>query len=231
MSEIRTIAVQYQFDPECPVMSTTVKYRVMPEELETEITFPNGTVRTYKNWDVRGVRERCFLEDVLQQGVPVDMMDRVDVGEYGVRPVDVQRFCADLAKRSAYESWFESEFSQIVEILADSAVTPAEIVAVVEAKAEKVEPTPTPEPKKAPAQHHGKGRKFPYGEVAKLWDEGKSLREIATQIGYLDPGKDCTHTVRTFLTKMHAGYIDDNGNKVVLPYRDRSRNKKAAAHA
>ncbi len=228
MSELHTITVQYQFDSECPVMSTTVKYRVLSEELETEIIFPNGTEKIFKNWDVRGVRERSFREDVLQEGVPADMVDWVDGGEAGVRPSDVQRFCADLAKRSVYESWFESEFSQIMEILAESAVIPKEIAAIVEVKSE-----PKPESKatvSAPVQG-GKGRKFPYDEVAKLWAEGKTLREIATTIGYLKPGKDCTHAVRTFLTKMHAGYIDGNGNKAVLPYRDRSRTKKAAAHA
>lgn len=64
-----------------------------------------------------------------------------------------------------------------------------------------------------------KNRKFPYTEVARLWNEGKTVLEIATAIGYLDPQKDCTHTVRTFLTRMYSGYKEADGSIAYIAYR------------
>lgn len=65
-------------------------------------------------------------------------------------------------------------------------------------------------------------RKFPYLEVAMLWNEGRTLSEIAKAIGRLDDSKDKTHTLRAFITKMHKGYVDADGRVVRLPYRRRA---------
>jgi integrase/recombinase XerD len=63
-------------------------------------------------------------------------------------------------------------------------------------------------------------RRFPYTTVAKLWAEGKTIKEIAIAIERLDVGIDPSHTVRTFLTRMHKiGYKDEYGQRVRLPYR------------
>lgn len=55
-------------------------------------------------------------------------------------------------------------------------------------------------------------RRFPCAEVARMWDEGKTVKEIATAIGRLDKGEDPTHTMRNFLRRMHrVGYKDPAG--------------------
>lgn len=67
-----------------------------------------------------------------------------------------------------------------------------------------------------------KRRAFPYRRVARLWANGRTIREIAERINYLDRGRDdgdeC-HTLRNFLMRMHKGYRDRDGKFVKLPYR------------
>jgi hypothetical protein len=67
-----------------------------------------------------------------------------------------------------------------------------------------------------------KRRAFPYQRVARLWANGRTIREIAERIGYLDRGRDdgdeC-HSMRTWLGRMHRGYRDRNGRMTRLPYR------------
>ncbi len=64
-----------------------------------------------------------------------------------------------------------------------------------------------------------KRRPFPYEKVAAMWSEGKTLTEIATAIGRVGKGKDPYHALRVSLTKMHAGWIDENGKQQRLPHR------------
>ena len=66
-------------------------------------------------------------------------------------------------------------------------------------------------------------RRFPYADVARMWDEGKTIKQIGTAVGRLDEGKDPTHTVRNFLRRMHQiGYKDASGHHFKLPYRGRT---------
>jgi len=67
-----------------------------------------------------------------------------------------------------------------------------------------------------------KRRAFPYQRVARLWANGRTIREIAERINYIDQGRDDGdrfHTLRNFLMRMHRGYRDRTGWMVRLPYR------------
>lgn len=67
-----------------------------------------------------------------------------------------------------------------------------------------------------------KRKPFPYDLVAKLWAQGKTIAQIAEQIGRIDESRedgDRYHTLRVFLMRMHAGYKDRSGKIVKLPYR------------
>jgi integrase/recombinase XerD len=66
-----------------------------------------------------------------------------------------------------------------------------------------------------------KHERFPYILVAKMWDQGKTPKEIAAAIGRLGNELDPTHKVRPFLTRIHTiGYKDETGKRVKLPYRN-----------
>jgi hypothetical protein len=72
---------------------------------------------------------------------------------------------------------------------------------------------------------------FPYGLVARLWAEGKTIAEIAERIGRIDRNRedgDKYHTMRVFLMRMHAGYKDRDGKIVKLPYRASRKLVRAA---
>jgi hypothetical protein len=202
---LHSITVKFRID-DYPEQTANIKYRVF--ETETEIIFPKGEKRTFKNWDVRNLRESYFREEIMQQhNADESIRSKAELVEHGVRLCDVQAFISKLAANPRYENFFELDFTQ------------PEPVVVTKAPA-----TPPSTPKaKAPA------RKFPYAEVARLWAEGRTTKEIAIAIDRIDHDnpKDPTHTVRTFLTKMHRGYPDSNGNIVKLPYRA----KKAVAGA
>ena len=62
-------------------------------------------------------------------------------------------------------------------------------------------------------------RPFPYARVARLWENGRTIAEIAKKVGRVDKGTDPYHTLRNFLWRMHRGYRDVKGNIVRLPYR------------
>jgi hypothetical protein len=177
-STLHSITVEYQLDSAYPVMTAVLKYRVSQEE--TEIEFPTGERRAFKNWDVRGLRERFFCEEIEcseEQG-------------FGIRGGDIQKFAAKLAQDSRYEALFEGLTAR------------------------------------APG---GKRRSFPYAEVARMWGDGLTIRQIAKAIGRLDGKRDQCHSMRNFLLRMHNGYKDACGQVTKLPYRHEPRAKKAAA--
>jgi hypothetical protein len=63
---------------------------------------------------------------------------------------------------------------------------------------------------------------FPYEQVAKLWDRGKTIAFIANAIDRVDkrdPNGDPFHSLRNFLYRMHRGYRNDKGKLIKLPYR------------
>lgn len=217
---LRSITVKYQLDPTYPVLSANIKYRVFLNE--TEITFPTGDKRTFNNWDVRGLREKYYCEEIADQHSVEDgatvRSKNVELIEHGIRPCDVQAFVAKLADNSRYENFFDMDF--------DNAPEPPPAIEVpkeIRVPVPKVETKQMPRAKKAKKD----ARKFPYLEVARMWAEGLTQREIAKAIGRLDDNpKDPCHTLRTFLTKMHQkGYRNAEGQLVKLPYRA----KRAAA--
>lgn len=75
------------------VLDATFRFRVRP--LETEFMFADGSVAAFPNWDVKGVRERHYMEEYV--AVPVEeylrsaVADR-EIVEYGIRSSDVRRF-------------------------------------------------------------------------------------------------------------------------------------------
>ena len=64
-----------------------------------------------------------------------------------------------------------------------------------------------------------KRRPFPCLRVAELWSQGRTIAEIAVDIGRIGKGEDRYHGLRVHLTRMHRGYRDASGNLVKLPYR------------
>ena len=76
-----------------------------------------------------------------------------------------------------------------------------------------------------------KRRAFPYERVAKLWANGRTIREIGERIGYLDKGRDDGdrfHTLRNHLRLMHRGWRGPDGRVRKLPYRASRAVVKAA---
>jgi hypothetical protein len=89
-------------------------------------------------------------------------------------------------------------------------------------------------PKKAsrPAKHkRATSRPFPYAKVAAMWAQEKTIPEIAKAIQRVGKGDDKFHALRIFLSKMHKGYRNAEGNVVKLPYRISRKTLKLAVKA
>jgi hypothetical protein len=76
-------------------------YRFRVRQLETDFMFADGSVKTFTNWDVKGVRERHYMEEYIN--VPVEEYLRSAVGEqeivaYGVKMSDIRKFISDKAE-------------------------------------------------------------------------------------------------------------------------------------
>jgi hypothetical protein len=52
-----------------------------------------------------------------------------------------------------------------------------------------------------------------------MWAQEKTIPEIAKAIRRVGKGDDKFHALRIFLSKMHKGYRDAEGNVIRLPYR------------
>lgn len=76
-----------------------------------------------------------------------------------------------------------------------------------------------------------KRRPFPYTRVARLWQKGKTIAEIAKAIRRVGKGDDPYHALRVVLTRMHKGYRNSEGKLVKLPHRITRRALKAATKA
>ena len=74
---------------------------------------------------------------------------------------------------------------------------------------------------KTPVQESTRYRVFPYQKVAKLWERGKTIAQIAHAIDRVDKNnpKDPYHSLRNFLFRMHKGYRNEKGRMVRLPHR------------
>jgi hypothetical protein len=89
-------------------------------------------------------------------------------------------------------------------------------------------------PKKSPRPSKRKratNRPFPYEQVAKMWAQEKTIPEIATAIDRVGRGYDKFHALRIFLSKMHKGYKNSEGDVVKLPYRISRKTLKLAIKA
>jgi hypothetical protein len=75
------------------------------------------------------------------------------------------------------------------------------------------------------AVHAGKRRRqrrpFPYGRVERMWEQNKTIAQIAHATGRVDKNnlKDPYHSVRNFLYRMHKGYRNGDGKIVRLSHR------------
>lgn len=79
-------------------LEATFRFRVRP--LETDFLFSDGSVKTFPNWDVKGVRQRHYLEEYV--AVPVEEYLRSSVGsgeivEHGIKGSDIRKFIEDRA--------------------------------------------------------------------------------------------------------------------------------------
>jgi hypothetical protein len=85
----------------------------------------------------------------------------------------------------------------------------------------------------AQAQASSMYRRFPYRKVAKLWERGKTIAQIANAIDRVDKDnpKDPYHSLRNFLYRMHKGYYDETGTFVKLPHRVSKRRVRACQAA
>jgi hypothetical protein len=90
----------------------------------------------------------------------------------------------------------------------------------------------TPKKAERPAKRKRAVRRaFPYEKVAALWAQEKTIPEIAKAIERVGKGNDKFHALRIFLSKMHKGYKNAEGNIVKLPYRISRKTLKLATKA
>ena len=76
-------------------------YRFRVGRLQTDFIFADGSVLTFPNWDVKGVRERHYMEEYI--AVPVEEYLRSaasqdEIVEYGIKSSDVRRFIEEKAE-------------------------------------------------------------------------------------------------------------------------------------
>jgi hypothetical protein len=75
------------------VLDATFRFRV--KRLETEFMFADGSVKTFTNWDIKGVRERHYMEEYV--AIPVEEYLRLsvasdDIVEFGIKASDIRKF-------------------------------------------------------------------------------------------------------------------------------------------
>ena len=76
-----------------------------------------------------------------------------------------------------------------------------------------------------------KRREFPYQQVLKMWQAGKTLESIARATGRYQPkADDPLRGFRVSLTRFHKG-VNINGRLVKLPYRVSHKTVKLAVKA
>ena len=90
------------------VRDTAFRFRV--RLLETDFLFADGTVRSFPNWDVKGVREHYYMEEYVN--VPAEDYLRESTSsreamEHGIMASDVRLFV-------------EGKFSMFEDLLLDS---------------------------------------------------------------------------------------------------------------
>jgi hypothetical protein len=81
------------------LLGATFRFRI--KRLETEFLFADGSVHVFSNWDVKGCRERFYMEEFVN--VPIDEYLRMaaesgEIVEYGIKTSDVRRFVEQKAE-------------------------------------------------------------------------------------------------------------------------------------
>ena len=74
-------------------LEATFRFRI--KRLETDFLFADGSVHTFPNWDVKGCRERFYMEEYIN--VTLDEYlhmahESGEIVEYGIKTSDVKRF-------------------------------------------------------------------------------------------------------------------------------------------
>jgi hypothetical protein len=75
------------------VLEATFRFRI--KRLETEFLFADGSIHTFPNWDVKGFRERFYVEEYLN--VPAEWYPHVsqesgEIVEHGLKTSDIRKF-------------------------------------------------------------------------------------------------------------------------------------------
>ena len=84
------------------VLEATFRFRVRP--LETEFMFADGSHKTFTNWDIKGVRERHYMEEYVSVPVEDYLRSAVATGEiveHGIKNSDIKKFIE--SKREFFE--------------------------------------------------------------------------------------------------------------------------------
>lgn len=75
------------------VLEAQFRYRV--RRLETDFQFADGSIKTFTNWDIKGVRERHYMEEYVEVAVEDYLRTSVTSGEiteYGITASDIKKF-------------------------------------------------------------------------------------------------------------------------------------------
>jgi hypothetical protein len=75
------------------VNGTNFRFRI--KRLQTEFQFADGSVHVFPNWDVKGLRERFFMDEYVN--VPVEQYlqmaaDSGEIVEHGLKTSDIRKF-------------------------------------------------------------------------------------------------------------------------------------------
>jgi hypothetical protein len=92
MADYRTVKVDLRV-PEFLIRDVAFRFRVKP--LATEFLFPDGSIHVFPNWDIKGFRERFYMEEYVN--VPSEEYLRLaaesgEMLEHGILTSDIKRF-------------------------------------------------------------------------------------------------------------------------------------------
>jgi len=80
-------------------LGATFRFRVKP--LETDFMFADGSVKTFTNWDVKGVRERFYKDEYVVVPVEEYLLISATTGEtmeHGIKGSDIRKFIESKAE-------------------------------------------------------------------------------------------------------------------------------------
>ena len=75
------------------ILDATFRFRI--KRLETEFLFADGSIHTFPNWDIKGYRERFYMEECIN--VPVEEYlhmahESGEIVEQGIKTSDIRKF-------------------------------------------------------------------------------------------------------------------------------------------